>query len=198
MAVRSSMAALLLRVRLLINDTGGSPVFADQDIQDVMDETRADLYNLACEPKVTFSGNTILYLTYQAPYGNWEADFVLKQYLTVQVTPATAEVIPGIFTFAASTFPPVYITGKTYDCYRTAADLLERWAAKLVLDFDFSSDSQSFRRSQAPAMLQALAATYRQKQRAGVIVTQRADMTGPGAMREPSLEPTAIDYMGSG
>src|SRR5258706_4767324 len=113
MAVRTSMAALILRVRLLINDTlpqGSGQIFADQDVQDIMDETRLDVFNQTLEGKPTYSGSTLQWLQYEAAVGNWEADFVLKQYLTVQVTPSVAEVIPGIFTVAASTFPPVFIT----------------------------------------------------------------------------------------
>ena len=199
MAVRSTMAALILRVRLLISDTQSPPMFFDQDIQDVMDEaSRQDVFNLPLTPKVTFTGATIQYLTYEAPYGNWEGDYVLKQYLTGTVTASVAEVIPGIFTFATSTFPPVYLTGKTYDCYRAAADLLERWAAKWLLNHDFASDGQSFKSSQVPDMMDKRIKSLRMKQRAGVIVANRADLTGPGASGEPSLAPTAIDYMASG
>lgn len=201
MAVRTSMAALISRVRLLINDllpVGSGQIFADQDVQDVLDESRVDVFNLALKPKETYSGATILYLTHLAPYGNWEADFVLKQYLTIPVTASSAEVIPGVFTFAASTFPPVYLSGKTYDCYRAAADLLERWAAKWTLSYDFVSDAQSFKRSQASSMLQKLAATYRGKQRVGTLEASRGDLVGPGSMLEPKIGPAPIDYMASG
>lgn len=199
MAVRSTMAALILRVRLLINDpAGASQIFADQDIQDIMDETRQDVFNLALKPEPTFSGNTILYLDYLSDMGGWEDGFVLKQYLTVTVTPSLSEPIAAHFQFAATTLPPVYITGKLYDVYRTAADLLERWAAKYMTRFDFASDGQRFNVAQVPKQLQELAHTYRLKQRAGVIKAQRGDLVPVGKRVGLSLDPIPIDYFGSG
>ena len=176
MAVRSTMASLINRVRLLINDTSGTPVWSDQNIQDIMDETRQDLYNVALIERATFSGSTVQYLDYFSELGGWEDDYTLKQYLTVVVTPSTAEPIAGHFHFASTTLPPIFITGKLFDVYRSAADLLERWAAQYATRFDFTSDGQSFRVSQASTQLQALAKTYRQKQRAGTIMLKRGDI----------------------
>lgn len=198
MAVRSTMAALIARVRLLINDpSGGSQIFADQDIQDVLDESRTDMRNVQLRAEPTYVGNTITYLDYYSDLGGWEDDFVLKQYLINVVTPSTSEPIVGHWTFASTTLPGVYITGKQYDVYRAAADLLERWAAKWVLAYSFTSDGQSFQRAQAATALQTLATTYRKKQRAMTISFARTDLNA-GAGNGPSLAPTAIDYMGSG
>lgn len=200
MAVRSSMAALISRVRLLINDpAGASQVFADQDIQDVMDDgSRADYYNLALEPKPIFVAGSIQWLDYFTTLGDWEDDAVLKQYLINVVTPSLAEPITGHWQFATTTLPPVYITGKTYDVYRAAADLLERWAARYVTRFDFTSDAQSFRVSQVPAQLQALASTYRKKQRASHAVLRRTDVESQARSVTTGLGPLEIDYMAKG
>src|SRR6266702_3543033 len=114
------------------------------------------------------------------------------------VTPSASENIVGHWTFATNKFPPVYISGKTYDVYRSAADLLERWAAKWVLSYGFSSDGQSFQRQQAATMLQALAKTYRQKQRPRMIIATRSDLTAKEQTSANGLGATAIDYMSSG
>src|SRR5258708_4234859 len=189
MAVRSTMASLITRIRVLINDPqGASQVFDDQTIQDVLDENRQDIGNVALQGVPTYSGATIQYLDYYSNLGGWEDGYVLKQNLTVTVTPSVKEPIVGHWAFAASTLPPVYITGSLHDVYRAAADLLERWAARYMTRFDFSSDGQRFRISQAPDQMQKLAHTYRMKQRAGVIVANRGDLVGPGATTEPSLE----------
>src|SRR5260370_6661207 len=189
MAVRSSMAALILRVRLLINDTlpiGSGQVFADQDIQDVLDESRLDVFNSEMRAEPTFTGATFQFLDYTTTFGGekalggWEDGMVLKQYLTTVVTLATIEPIVGHFTFAANTYPPVFISGKIYDVYRAAADLLERWSAKWALLFSVSVDGQSMQRSQAHAMLLDLAKQYRMKQRAGSIAVKRADLAAEG------------------
>jgi hypothetical protein len=197
MAVRTSMAALISRVRLLINDTGGSPTWQDQDIQDILDASRIQYANVALAPRPTFTGATIQYLDYYSDLGDWEDDLVLKQFLVNVVTPSSSENIVGHWVFAATTLPPVYITGKTYDIYRAAADILERWAAKVVMAYDINVDGQSLHRSQMATMLTNLAHQYRMKQRAHVINVTRTDVvTKP--KHGLSLEPQEIDYMGSG
>lgn len=200
MAVRTTMAALIARVRLLINDQlplGSGQIFLDQDIQDVLDESRADIKNMQMTAQPTYVSGSIQYLDYYTDLGGWEDDFVLKQYLINTVTPATSEPIAGHWTFATTTLPSVYISGKLYDVYRAAADLLERWAAKWVLAYAFTSDGQSFQRQQAADALQKLARTYRGKQRAMSIGFSRGDLNA-GVGNAPSLAATAIDYMGSG
>ncbi len=199
MAVRSTMAALIARERVLINDpAGASQVFDDQTIQDIMDESRQDFYNLSLIPKPTFAIGTISYLDYFSEFGGWEDDFVIKQFLTVVVTPATSEPIAGHFRFTVTTRPPLLITGKLFDVYRSAADLLERWAARYMTRFDFTSDAQSFKVSQVPVQLQKLAQTYRAYQRVGHLEVKRSDLDGKDRRVATGLGPLEIDYMASG
>src|SRR6266567_9019686 len=199
MAVRNSMAALILRVRDMINDPqGASQVWSDQQIQDTMDESRVDYGNEALQAVPSFSGATIQYLDYYHDLGGWEDGMVLKQYLTQVVTPTTSEPIAGHWSFSTSKLPPIYITGSLHDIYRAAADLLERWAAKWVLSYGFSSDGQSFQRQQAAQMLQALAKTYRMKQRPRMIIATRSDLTAKEQTLDNALAAHAIDYMASG
>jgi hypothetical protein len=198
MAVRSTMSALISRVRLLINDTATTPVWSDQQIQDIMDEARADMYNIALIPKPTFSGSSVSYLDYFSELGGWEDDYVLKQYLTVVVTAASAEPIAGHFHFSSNTFPPLYITGKLFDVYRSAADLLERWASQYTLQFDFSSDGQSFHVSQVQDQLRKQAQAMRRQQRATTIAMKRGDLAGDAQNRGLDLGPRDIDYFSQG
>src|SRR6266567_1774383 len=196
---RATMAALIARERILINDpAGASQIFSDDDIQAVMDESRVDYGNEALQAVPSFSGSTIQYLDYYYPLGGWEDGVVLKQYLTQVVTPTTSEPIAGHWGFATSKFPPIYITGSLHDIYRAAADLLERWAAKWVLSYGFTSDGQSFQRQQAATMLQALAKTYRMKQRPRMIIATRSDLTAKEQTLDNALAAHAIDYMASG
>jgi len=192
------MANIVTRVRFLISDPlGASQIFDDQTIQNVLDDSRLDISNVALTPYVSFSGGTPVYLDYYHTLGSWEDNVVLKQFLTVMVTPVASEPIAGHWSFAATTPPPVYITGSTHDIYRGAADLLERWAARLVLEFDFTSDGQSFHRSQAATALQNLAKTYRRKQRPTTLAMVRDDISG-GKQDAPGLGPKEIDYMARG
>src|SRR5258707_12983780 len=164
MPVRGTMASLIARTRLLITDTvpaGSGQVFADQDVQNVLDESRIDLYNQPLVPQWTYSGNTPQVLDYFAPsqWGDWEDDIVLKQYLTVVVTPASTDDIVGHWTFAQSTLPPVFITGKTFDIYRAAADLLEMRASTWMLRLNATADGQTLHLEGVSMQLLNLAAT---------------------------------------
>lgn len=199
MAVRATMANLILSVRTLINDTllsGNGQIFTDQQIQDVMDESREDVKNEPLIPKPTFNLGTIQYLDYWTEYGGWEDGMVLKQYLTVVVTPSLIEPIPGHFQFAANTWPPVYISGSWHDRYRAAADLLERLAAQYVLRYSMTVDGQNLQIGQVTTNLQNLAKTYRRKQRPRTIILKTA--VSGNQDTGISLEPTALDYMSSG
>jgi len=199
MAVRSTMGNLIARVRLLINDpAGASQIFTDQDIQNVMDESRLDLNNEPLETAPTYVSGSIQWLNYWHALANWEDGMVFKEYLSVTVTPASIDPIAPLFVFAASTFPPVFVTGSVHDIWRAAADLLERMAARWVLQFNFTSDGQSFQRAQASHALQTLAKTYRMKQRAGTMSMVRSDLTDQATQEGSLLGPRPIDYMASG
>lgn len=196
---RSTMAALIARVRLLINDpSGGSQVWADDDIQDVMDESRVDVRNQALKATPTFSGSTIEYLDYFSSLAGWEDGYVLKQYLITPVTPSVLEPIAGHWQFATSTLPPVYISGSLHDVYRAAADLLERQSAQWALRYNVTADGQNMQRSQVATALQTLARTYRQKQRAGSITLTRSDVRAQSRAVTIGLQATQLDYMADG
>ena len=197
MAVRSTMAALIARVRLLINDTSGSPIFQDQDIQDTLDACRVDVVNMRMIWKPTSSGGNWQYLNYYTEIGDWEDDVTFMQNLLTAVTPSVLEPIAGHWKFATSTYPEVYITGKTYDRFRAAADLLEQWSAKFMLQHDFSSDGQSFRASQQLDMIQKLALSYRKQQRPVMSSMIRTDVRAQDAKGNP-LGPRNIDYFATG
>src|SRR5258708_30982070 len=199
MAVRPSMAALILRVRKLINDPASvNQQWSDQDLQDVMDESRIDFINEVLTPRPTFSGSTILYLDYWHSMGGWEDVYALKQFLPIPVTPSILEPIAGHFQFATTTLPPLYITGSIHDVYHCAADLLERWSASWVMSYTVNVDGQSLQRGMvAPAMM-ALAKTYRRQQRAGTISMTRSDLAGTGTEDALSLSPLNIHYFCSG
>lgn len=203
MPVRSTMQAIIQRVRLLINDpnpnfTDTVVQFSDQDIQDILDSTRQDLRYLALAPAPTYSGSNISYLDYYADLGDWEDDIALKQWRINSVTPATSDNIVGHWTFSLTTLPPVYLIGKTYDVYRCAADLLERLSARWALSYNVSVDGQSLQRGMAFTAIQDLAHNYRMKQRAHFIGVTRSDLVNKQQNGNLGLGPLPIDYMGSG
>jgi hypothetical protein len=188
MAARTSMAAIISAVRLLINDPAGdTPVFADGEIQDALDHVRVDVNYLELATKAHVNpGGTVLWLDYYALTGNqklgdWEADAVLQGYPSFAVlSPITSDYLTGHWTFDTSIYtwgqrPPVYLTGKTYDRFAAAAELLEDWAAKLTLEFTFSSDSQKFMLEQQSANLLRQADRYKLRMRPRTLQMTRSD-----------------------
>ena len=92
MAVRSTMTQIIARVRTMINDSAGaSQIFSDNDIQDVLDDSRVDYVNEELQTAPTYVSGTIQYLNYWHALGSWEGGVVLKQHLTVTVTPSWAK-----------------------------------------------------------------------------------------------------------
>ncbi len=198
MPVRPSAAPIILRIRQLLNDPPSvTQQFSDSDIQDVMDESRIDIVNGSMIAKPIYSGTGILFLDYYTEATGWEDGMTIKQYLTTPVTPSLIEPIAGHFQFAQTTLPPLFITGSIHDVYRAAADILERWSVRWTLNYDFSSDGQSFKRSQVLPNIQKVIHSYRMQQRPGTISMTRSDLAGSG-QADLSLKPTALDYMASG
>jgi hypothetical protein len=173
------MADLISRLRLLIGDpAGGSQVFADQELQDALDLRRDDVRYLAPAAAETIApGGTVQYLDYYADRAPWEADEALVDGNWATLTPASADRVVGRWTFAASTPPPVYVTGKVYDLYAAAADVLEAWAATVKLDFTFTTDGQQFTRAQKFNQIAALAADYRRRSRPQAVRQVRSDLS---------------------
>ncbi|MCX7670395.1 MAG: hypothetical protein N2439_10020, partial [Anaerolineae bacterium] len=125
MAVRATMADLITRIRLLINDpAGASQVFTDQQVQDALDRHRTEVRYLTLTAAETITAGAVDYLDYYADVGDWEADEALYDGAYALLTPSAADRLTGHWTFAASQPPPVLITGKHYDVYAAAADLL--------------------------------------------------------------------------
>jgi hypothetical protein len=184
MSVRSSMADLITRVRLLINDpSGGSQVFTDQQVQDALDTYRTDVRYMALREQPTYQASplTTAWLDYYDDgRGFWESDAVLNSAAWATLSPATSDYLTGHWTFSSSTNPPVYITGKSYDVYLAAADLAETWASNYARAYDFSADGGTFNRSQMQAGLRALAVSLRSRAKPRSVRMVRGDVYSGG------------------
>ena len=176
MAARASLASLITRVRTLIDDNATTKTFTDDEVQAALDNWRTDVRYLELRPAETRTSSGVEYRDYYAPCGDWEADAVLYDSGYATLTPTTSEYQAGHWAFTTGVTPPVYIVGKTFDVYAAAADLLEMWAAREKLSFDFDTDGQSFKRSQKAAALLALAREYRRQQRPASVLMDRGDI----------------------
>lgn len=166
MAVRTSMGSLIARVRQMIGDVATPQDFVDQDVQDACDAHRADVrYELLRPapdiqpPQGQSSTGQFVWAAYFSDYQHWEDDVVFQgtQVSTgkswVLLTPVVSEPIAGRWTFEVTLpsiavtvgqYPPVYVSGKAYDLYRVAADLLERRIAlRSFTTFDITADGRT-------------------------------------------------------
>jgi hypothetical protein len=191
--LRSSMTDLIAKVRSLIADpAGASQQFQDLDVQNALDRIRDDVrYEmlLAAPSIVNTVGVTgtpdYVWADYYSQFQYWENDAQLQGPHFENLIPLASDWLVGHWQFELNVFttgtppgeyPPVFITGKVYDVYWAAADLLEMWAAVLLSNFDFTSDGQSFRRSQVPQAKFQLASVYRRQAKPKRAVMVRNDI----------------------
>jgi hypothetical protein len=193
------MSALIAKVRQMIGDPSGSTQqFSDDDIQAYLDANRLDLrYEpLIIAPSIVNNANTnnqanTIFADFYSNYGYFEADVTLQAYSNgaawVVVTPVAMELLidQAHFQFETNVFstgtapgqlPPVFCSGKSFDCYSAASDLLELWAATMTGAYDISVDGQNLRRSQMPQMKLTLAQQYRKRARPKVAKMVRSDV----------------------
>ena len=176
MATRASMAALIARLRLLVNDpVGASQIWSDDQLQDWLDGQRTDVVRAALYYNWAIVAGANAVLNYFAETGDWESDAALSDVEGTTLTPGAVNLLTGRWTFAAHQAPPVYLTGQTYDLYAAAADVLEARAGQLAGAYDFTADGATYHRSQQAAGLLALARQYRGRSRPRMIQMVRDD-----------------------
>jgi len=195
MAVRPSMAALIQRVRGLTYagtaefSVGSDSYYSDQHVQDYLDAHRRDVQYAPLAPvplnTVNNGSGSVSYYDYQAPYGNWEATSGGTAVLIVHDAIGSAigtaawslDPLRGLVTFGQETLGSArYVTGRVYDLYGAAADLLESWAAREARAFDYSGDGQTLTRSQKAKGLRDQAAEYRAKAWPVTVRMTRSDL----------------------
>ena len=150
MTVRTSMSALITKLRTLTNDTSGSSaLFTDQEMQDALDQHQISAIYEQLTPKETIApGGVVQWKTYITDTPYWESDAILVDGNYSTLTPATSDFLAGQFTFTVSTTPPVLIYGNWYDINASAADVWAWKAAKYADKFSFSADGGNFNMDQ--------------------------------------------------
>lgn len=163
MAVRPSMAYIITYVRELINDPAGpDQKFTDQQIQDRLDLARLDLAADELKPLDTLeTDGTITWKQWFARYPFWETDYYIQEVDGSTSTPTTAEPLIGKFTYATNQLQPLVITGKVYNVYRVAANLLLAWIAEVRSQIQmWTADGTTIQRVGQIKNMQDLAAKY--------------------------------------
>ena len=197
MAVRATMSQLIARVRLMIGDPAStSQQFQDQDIQDTLDESRDDLRyeGELIAPSIVNTASTgnqasTIFADYYSKYQWWEQDVVLQGYFNgaawVVLTPLALDYITGHWQFELTPFvngtvpgqlPPVFATGKVYDPFYAAAEMLDMWCAQLSGAYDVTANGQTLHRSQLWAQKRQTADLYRRKAKPHIAKLRRDDL----------------------
>src|SRR5690242_13994681 len=207
MAVRPTMFPIIQKVRELIGDpVTGSETFNPQTVQDALDESRYDIrYELLqAAPTITNDGTTgsaaYVWIDYYSQFQYWEIDYVTQQRDYTAINKVSFEFINGHWQFSylptprqlppisasPGQFPPVFVTGKSYDIYAAAVKLLRMKIASLALTtYNFSANSQSFQRGTIITTLQALIREYQGMQRTKAVRVGRDDGVGERHSRAP-------------
>lgn len=170
------MAQLISLVRNLIGDPAGADqTFTDDQIEWSLDVHRWEFRYFPLKPLVTMTNGRAEYLDWYAEDQYWESDAILYNGAYSQLTPSSADPLHGRWSFATPQ-TAVLISGKVYDPYGAAADLLEMWASKEALEFDVDVDGASMKRSQKWQALRDLANQYRKKQKIIISYQVRDDI----------------------
>jgi hypothetical protein len=173
---RTSMSNLISLVRDLIGDPAGEEqTFTDDQIERSLEVHRWEYRYLTLKPLPTvISGNTE-YRDWYSDEQYWEADATLYDGNYNVLTPTSSNPLHGQWSFSTHQ-TAVLASGKIYDPYGAAADLLEMWASKVALEYDVDADGTRMNRSQKREALQSLATQYRRQQRIVVATQERGDV----------------------
>lgn len=184
--LRASMSDLIARVRLMISDpnpapTGQTMQFQDTDVQDVLDMTRVNVRNAVLRPApILVSNGVINYTDYFADIGNWESDVTIQDaHFAILSDMSASDYLTGHWTWSLASpgkIPPIFITGKFYDIYSAAADLLERWAAAWARSYAITIDGQAMQRQQVAQAMREQARLYRKQAQPRTLPMVRSDM----------------------
>lgn len=198
---RATMATLITRLRTQIHDAAGTAqVFADDELQELLDSRRVDLYDepMLSIPQVS-AGGTVTYYEFGAPgYGDLEdtsggtACFYVTDSTGARRGTATWAAVDyqrGRVVFTTDQAgTALYVTARSYDVAGAAADACERWAQRVALQFDFSTDGQSFARSQQLKALNGMAEMFRRKARIRRTTITRTDVRSDAGPTYPADE----------
>ena len=173
---RTTMSALIDRVRRLINDPAGADeVWTDDEVQDWLDAHRDEVIEVELAYATQLVAGVTVVLEYAAEMGGWDDDAALTDANGDTLTADSINLVAGRWTFDEHQQPPVYLTGRNYDVYAAAADALEARAAQVALAYDFSADGASYHRSQQGEALLRLARQYRGRSRPTIARMVRDD-----------------------
>jgi hypothetical protein len=162
---RSTMADLILLMRTQFLNDPDSDVFTDDQIQAAFDTHRIDKfqYKLTEADDVQPDG-IIFWRDFYADINWWEDGVQLQDHNFHYVTAdSLIEPLIGHWQFTESQVIPIYATGRYYDVYATAVDLLQWWKSRLKLQVDFMDAGRNYLRKQRLDAIDGLIKDYRSR-----------------------------------
>jgi len=188
---RSTMADLITQVRGMSNagtadyTVNGSSYWTDDQVQEVMERYRVDIHRVEMQAIPKHTGESELeWYEYHSGYSHLEqtdagtAVFVIENTQgDDQGTAAwSADYNRGVVTFVSDTGGSAYfLTGRTYDLNRAAADMWRMKAAHYANAYDFETDNHNMKRSQMITNAFRMAETYERNSAMNVVTMYRSD-----------------------
>lgn len=159
------MSALVAEVRQMTG--AGTADWSDDQVQRLLDRTRMDLWRYPVAGLALQEPGSVTYRRFDIP-GPLESGtaLVLTEPAGGTIGTATYSVDydTGIVEFAASRSDEVYVTGRRFDVYRAAADLLDQWAGALsVNSWGLTQDQQTLARAERITSMRTASAALRRQ-----------------------------------
>lgn len=161
--VRSGMSAIIRKLRGMTNtalddyEVSGVSYWSDLHLQEILDDSRVDFYEMELRPIPKTVSSHYVYLRYDAPHGNLETiasgtvNFALTLSTGEQAGTAdySVDYVKGIITFNANQGGTAwFLSGRSYDLNTAAADVWERKANYFAMSYDVKTDGHDLSRSQ--------------------------------------------------
>ena len=187
---RTTMATLITSLRGLtqagINDytVSGLSYWTDNQLQDVLDAHREDVYRAPMHAVQVYNGGSVEYHDYHSGYSNLEATsggtaiFYVEDATGSAVGTAlyTPDYNRGVVNFPADTGGSAYyLYGRTYDMNAAAADVWRTKAGQYAMAVNFSTDNHRIDRGEIIKNCLRMAGYYSQQAGATTVLINRGD-----------------------
>lgn len=165
---RSTMAHLITELRGMVDagtadyTVGTVSYWTDDQLQTRLDANRTYV-NFEAIRGLPNNGTAITYTIFPTERVWWEDTMVVQEVGggTIGTANYTADLMTGVITFTANQGGSArYVTGYTYNLFRSASDIWNRKAAHYVTAVDWSTDNHSMKRSQLIQQARQMAMTY--------------------------------------
>jgi len=163
---------------------GVTAYWMDNQVQDVLDAHRQDVYRAPLTPIQVYNGGTVEYHDYHSAYSNLEATsggtsiFYVEDAAGSAVGTAlyTPDYNRGVVTFAADTGgSSYYLYGRAYDMNAAAADVWRQKAGHYATAVNFSTDNHRIDRGEIIKNCLQMAGFYAQQSGAVTVLINRGD-----------------------